>query len=262
MDQTKLQNEKLILEIEEMKRRGSLEERLGKFVPMIAAFVAVGGFFLTLWQAQKNDVLARVSQERERISKIQSQVRSDKEQLLEFITSDKISSVRCAFLIDDLSSLLEQLPDNHGETERITDLLSKIAWELSFEEKRHINFDAFVISRWSALRQRWKSDPEAHHGFLARKYYPRMAQVRLENPTCVESLDYDERRFTFTSADNSKACLEGAFPVLTYGFNEHLELLKEIADPQLLKRELEEFKKLTNNSPVAQKFAAKYGSAQ
>jgi hypothetical protein len=87
-----------------------------------------------------------------------------------------------------------------------------------------------------------------------------MAQIQQENPKCVESLDYDERRFTFTSADNSKACLEGLFPVLTYGLNEHLKLLKEIGDSQLLKRELEEFRKLTNNSPVAQKFSAKYGS--
>lgn len=260
MDQTKLQNEKLMLEIHDLRRRGSLGERIGKVVPMVAAFVAVGGFFFTLWQAQKNDVAARESQERDRISKIQSQIRADKEQILDFITSDKISAVRCAFLVDDLSSLLEQLPNKDVETERITDLLSKVVWEINFEEQRHINFDAFTIEKWTALRQRWKSDPEAHHGFLARKYYPRMAQVRRENPKCVESLDYDERRYTFTSADNSKACLEGPFPVLTYGFNEHLELLKEIADPQLLKRELEEFKKLTNNAPVAQKFVAKYGS--
>jgi hypothetical protein len=260
MDQTKLQTDKLILEIEDLKRRGSWEDRVGKFIPMIATFVAVGGFFFTLWQAQNNDVLARESQERERISKVQSQIRVDKEQLLEFITSDKISAVRCAFLIDDLSSLLEQLPNTNVENERITDLLSKVVWELNFEEQRHINFDAFTLEKWSALRQRWKSDPEAHHGFLARKYYPRMVQIHQENPKCVETLDYDERRFTFTSADNSKACLEGQFPVLTYGLNEHLKLLKEIGDARLLNRELEEFRKLTNNSPVAQKFSAKYGS--
>ena len=260
-DLAALQKEKIRLEVLDLKRRGSWEDRIGKFIPLIASLVAVSGFFLTLWQAQQNEVLARESRERDRINRIQSQIRADKEQILEFITSDKVSSVRCAFLIDDLSSLTDQLPDRSAEIDRITDLLSKVVWELDFDERRDINFDTDALEKWPPLRERWKSNPEAHHGFLVRKYYLRMSQLHAANPKCVETLDYDEHTFTFSSSENTKECNEGHFAVLTYGFKAHLELLRETGNPQWLKRELEEFKNRTNNSPLAKKFSAKYGGS-
>jgi regulator of sigma D len=252
------QLEKLSLEIENLKRHSSWEDRLVKFLPMIATFVAVAGFFFTVWQAQLNIVHARQEQEKERINKIQNQIRSDKEQILEFITNNKISAVRAAFLIDDLKSLMEQLPQRELETQSITELLSRVAWELRFDEERDINFDVSALRRWPNFRQRWSFNPGAHHGFLARKYYPRMQELHAQNPLCVESMDYDERTFSFISAASNSSCEEGLFPILTYGFREHLEVLKETNNSELLRREIEAFSKLTNNSPLAKKLSTTY----
>lgn len=249
------QLEKLNLEIKNLKRHSTWEDRLLKSLPMIATFVAVAGFFFTVWQAQHNIVLARQEQEKERINKIQNQIRSDKEQLLEFITNNRISSVRAEFLIDDLKSLVQQLPKDELETQSITNLLKRVAWELPFDEDRHINFDVSALKLWPNFRKLWSFNPGAHHGFLARKYYPRMEAIHAQDPLCVESMDYDEGTFTFNSAGNNPSCQEGLFPVLTFGFREHLEVLKETNNSELLRREIEEFAKLTHNSPLAKKLS-------
>lgn len=256
------QLEKLNLEIENLKRHSNWEDRLVKFLPMIATFVAVAGFFFTVWQAQLNIVLARQEQEKDRINKVQNQIRSDKEQVLEFITNNKISSVRAAFLIDDLKSLVDQLPKRELETQSITELLSRVAWELRFDKERDINFDVSALRRWPNYRQLWSFNSGAHHGFLTRKYYPRMEEIHAQDPLCVESMDYDEGTLSFTSAGNNPSCQEGFFPVLTYGFREHLDVLKETNNSELLRREIEAFAKLTHNSPLAKKLSTTYLPSQ
>lgn len=253
------QLEKLNLEIESLKRGKSWSDQTVKFLPIIASIIAVSGFFFTVWQAQRNDVLAREQQEKDRINKIQSQIRSDKEQLLEFVSDGKISSVRVAFLIDDLNSLVEQLPQRELaiETNSISEQLSRVVWDLRFDTQRDVNFDVSALRRWNDFRSRWRSNPGPHHGFLARKYYPRMREIYQKNPLCIESISYDERTFSFISNLRGQGCEDGFFSILTYGFGEHLEILAETSSSELRKA-TDEFRQATNNSAVAEKLFSKY----
>jgi DNA repair exonuclease SbcCD ATPase subunit len=252
------QLEKLNLEIKSLKQNTKWEDRIIKLTPVITVLIAFAGLFFTVWQYQRNDALTRREQEKERINRIQSQIRADKEQLLEFITNKQISSVRAAFLIDDLDSLIEQLPDRELEKQIITEHLMRVAWELRFEEERDIDFDVSALRRWSGYRQFWKSNPGSHHVFLTKKYYSRIEHHHAQDPSCVENIDYDEQTTLFISRSDSKTCQEGLFPVLLYGFKEHLEALKETNNQELLRKEIEEFSRRTNKSPLAERLSATY----
>jgi hypothetical protein len=256
---TAAQIEKLNLEIEKLKQQHEWTEQISKLLPIIASLIAVCGFLFTVWQAQRNESLTRQQQEKDRIAKIQAQIRSDKEQLDEFLTEAKISSVRVAFLIDDLNSLVEQLParERETETDSISQQLSRVVWDLHFDSERDVNFDVSALRRWNDFRDRWRSNPATHNGFLARKYYSRMAEIYKKDPKCIENLRYDERTFAFASAQPGKNCQEVFFSILTYGYGEHLDVLAETSRDEL-KKATDEFQKLTNNPVLAQTLFAKY----
>ena len=79
--------EKLDLEIRALKDQKPSVENFVRIVPVVTTMIAVLGLGFTIWQALN-------AQRQEHISKIQSQIRSDKEQILEFVTNDKISCSR------------------------------------------------------------------------------------------------------------------------------------------------------------------------
>src|SRR5215831_8820400 len=75
---------KLQLEIDALQRGKSHHEWISKTVPVITSLVAVVGLLFTILQAQRTDILVQQQQERDRRTKIQAQIRADKEQLTDF----------------------------------------------------------------------------------------------------------------------------------------------------------------------------------
>lgn len=257
---TRAQTEKINLEIEKLKQHGKWDDWITKYIPLITTLVAVGGLVFSFWQAQKsqnkeredrylNETLMRQEQEKERANRIRSQIRADKEQILEY---DKISIARFAFVLDDLNSLVGQLPEGDPETQNITKLLVDLAWEFRFNEEKEINFDVQALRRWPHYREFWKTNAPAHRDLLYR-YLQAMRRIYAQDPLCIKNLDLDEDKGVYVSRHENKACEEGFFPILLFGFQEHLQAIKETNDSGLLEKEISEFSELTGNSLYAQR---------
>ncbi len=242
---------KLKLEIRALTRRKPWVENFVKIVPVVTTIIAVMGLGFTIWQALQ-------AQRQEHTSKLQSQVREDKEQILDFITNDKITPVRVAFLIDDLNSLIRQLDDSDAERRVVTEQLMRVVWELPFDARRDFDFDTSAMRQWNDFRQFWKSYPDSHRLFLARKYYPSLARLHLAQPPCLEKLDYAEGVRVVSYANAGMACAEGVINASIDAFEEHLKLLKEANLTDRIRFELDEFKKATNNPGFTNRLARIY----
>lgn len=273
-----LEREKLRLEIASLAHQNSRLGRAMKVVPMLTTLVAVAGLVVTYWNGQstlrsESEARSREATERthnealDRINRIQTQIRADKEQILEFATNDKTSSVRVSFLIDDLKSLIEQLSKQgveklseqtyQDERHAVTQVLGGVAWDLRFDDRRHFDFDVIALKRWPEVRQFWKTFRDSHHLFLESKYYFRIKKLHSDDPPCLEKLDYDADTTILSYKNTGKACNEELIDALIYGFGEHLRVMKEANQSELLEHEVDEFGKLTNNAGFAQKLFAR-----
>ncbi len=249
-----LEVERLTLENTNLKKQNRWVEIFNQVGPLLTTLVAVGALIFSVTQAIN-------AQHAERVNKIQSQIRADKEQIVDFITSEKISSVRVAFLIDDLKSLLGELPERGPEARVITEHLMRVAWELRYDQPRDFDYDVSALRRWPEYRQFWQTYSGSHRLFLTMKYYPRIEQLRAQYPPCVEKLDYKEGTEALTYTAAGRPCPELLINALIYGFKEHLAVIKETNKPELLRGELAEFGRWTDNSSFTQKLAAGYGLA-
>lgn len=268
-----LEREKLKEEITDLRHQNSQLGRIVKLVPVLTTFVAVAGLAFTFYNAQRTERAESEARHREtierernytldRLNRIQAQIRSDKEQMLDFLTTDKISSIRMGFLIEDLRSLIDQMPQDESQKaakDAVTELLRRIAWDLSFTEKRDPLFDVQALRRWSDYKQSWLEFRDSHHLFLVRKYFHAIQQLREKNAQCIEKLDYVENTMILSYPNG---CDEDLIGALIYGFGERLRALKTANQLDLLDEEVREFGRLTNNASFAEKFAERLDRPQ
>ncbi|MFY9620881.1 MAG: hypothetical protein WAM70_02695 [Pyrinomonadaceae bacterium] len=264
---TGLEREKLKLEIRQLEIENSWTDRLVKLGSVMTTLVAVAGLVLTAWNTQRAreiEEAARVNAEtQDRVNKIQTQIRADKEQILEFVTNDKISATRVAFLLDDLKSLTEELPTDKTATQpdklktdardSVTELLRRAAWELRFDQGRQFDFDVYALLRWNDYRQLWKDRPNEHQHFLSNKYHLRLQQLRGEDARCIGELDYAEGT---TILIYKSACNQELIGALIHAFGEHLKVIREANQTDLFKQEALEFAKLTSPAFSGKFFAS------
>ncbi|HKR60710.1 MAG TPA: hypothetical protein VJS64_13400 [Pyrinomonadaceae bacterium] len=246
---------KLNLEIGILERQHQWVGSLIQLVPVLTTLVALAGLFFTSLQAIN-------AQREERINRVQTQIRSDKEQILEFISNEKTSSVRVAFLLDDLQSLIGQLNGGAPETQVVTEQLMRVVWELPFEQKRDFDFDVSAMRKWNGFRLFWQSYPDSHRLFLTMKYYPRLSKLHAQEPPCIEKFDFEDGTMVLTYKNAGQPCQEALTNAFMHGFLEHLNLIKETNRPEILRRELDEFRKLTNNPVLAERLTATYLPSQ
>jgi len=277
-----LERQKLRLEIIDLKHQISRLGRMVKVIPVLTTLVAVGGLVFSFYNAEsarrtESEKRSQESKERERnneldrINKVQAQIRSDKEQILEFLITDKISPIKAGFLVEDLTIQTEQLPpaekakrEDLGQTRdeaknAITELLRRIAWDLPFDQKRDFLFDVQALRRWSSFRQSWIDNEGSHELFLARKYFPRIQKVRAENGPCIEKLDYIENTTRLDYSKAGRPCQEDLIDALIYSLRERLQAMKLSNQSTLFEKTLGEFGKFTNNPAFAKKLAENLG---
>jgi len=250
------------LEIDALRHQSRWEVGLARFIPTITTLVAVLGLIFTFWQAHQVQTRESEDREKTRINTIQAQIRADKEQLREYVWNDKASATEILFALDDLSTLVRQLPSADAEVEQVTRLLDSIAYELRFNEKRDVYFDVQALQRWPSYRENWKRNANYHHEFLMQKYHAKIARAFTQDPVCIQSVDYDGDKLLFTSPNITEPCQDGLLVGLLWGFQEHLKAIHESANPALMQTEIAELAKVTNDSAFAKHLSAYFLSPE
>jgi hypothetical protein len=243
---TLAEQKKLELEIETLEREQKWYWMIGK-LPVVTTLIAAAGIIVTVWQIQRTELAqieerkARIASEQyDRINRIQTQIRADKELLGNFESDPKMSSVQARFLIDDLASLTRQLPANTPEEETIAEHLRGIVWSLPFNDKKDFDFDVSTLSHWMANRVFWRVNSSAHHIFLERKYYPEVSDLR----SCFGQLTI--RGAIIDYGNMPKGCNKELVGAIIYGFGEHLRVAKESSEAAL-DSEVEQFVRSSQN---------------
>src|SRR2546423_244455 len=168
------QLEKLKLEIETLKSRSNWEKWVASFTPLLTILIAVGGFIFGIYQFQRlqqnqhTQIIAeqekdRLTRETDQSIRIQTQLRSDIEQILQF-TNDKQQTVsKVSFLLEDLKGYLEisaDKPQSAPAAEKPRDkkrsitiiLVKAVVDDCDFKQHRDVNFTKTLIDNWEDYR--------------------------------------------------------------------------------------------------------------
>lgn len=230
---------KLNLEIENLKYKNAWENRLAIFIPLISSLLAVGGFLFGIYQFQQRTIAEqqkdRVTKEREQATRIQDQIRTDIDQLLQFPTNKDLSIARVVFILHDLNHLInssveqqqavqENLP---GQKRDITkNLVAMISYDCDLNNMRDAEFVFSVLNEWDDYLEYLKSDPDTAQIFLERDVSA-LGGIHLNNREYVESMKFNAQKGDFIQNEKEDVKLFKHFTSLVLLFKQHLELLEE-----------------------------------
>jgi hypothetical protein len=238
------QLEKLTLEIENIRQSRKLGTRLAVYIPVITTFIAVAGLVISVVQVQRahtKDIeereKTRIEESKNRINRIQSQMRTDKEQLLDFLTNEKISINRVSFLLKDLNTLIEQLPEPGNERTDVAVLLDRIVEELRFDDPRLVSFDRVALT-WPEYSKYHLQD--RNYDILVDKYYPMLRSIVQKDGRCILKTATEQGMLggglPETAVDK---CQMRLLVVLLDGIDAHLDLERGVPDAERRERRLD-----------------------
>src|SRR3712207_907132 len=101
------QLEKIHLEIENLRKDKAWSKKFAVYIPLVTAALAVGGFLFGIFQFINEQQKERLAKEVEQGLKIDNQIRSNIEQILQFPSDKQQTISRTSFLLVDLQSLLD-----------------------------------------------------------------------------------------------------------------------------------------------------------
>jgi hypothetical protein len=239
-----------------------------KYIPVVTGLVAVLGLIINSVQTQQArtfemDQVYR-SQSLAETQRLHNQLRTDKEQLLQFMSDDKFSTARVVFLLDDLNSILSQLSSREDlfkaksnetlERQKITDLLQMLIWQVAFDQERHIDFDVQALQRWPQYKDFWIANGPSHHLLLSKKYYTAILNSLSTDGACIQGLEWNDRLRRFVTTHSERQCEQGVFPALVVAFKLRLQIMKEAGRLDFVKDEIAQFNALTKGSKIAKSF--------
>jgi hypothetical protein len=238
-DEKNLQQEKLRLEVENLRRQRSWEGRLGRYVPFATAIVAIAGLwfgFVQFIQEQKSD----------RDLRITNQIQAIMSELLEFPGNDERSVSRVSFLLSELLELRKHLARNAMDEDRITAILVNLVTnDLDFDKLRHIQFDVTVLDSWPGYLRYLAENPAAQD-FITYKYYQALRHLHDEDPEYFETIQYAKGHYSVKEFTEESRYLR--FQKLVLGYSKHLQVMS----PSDRKQNLYRFAEATNNSLLTQ----------
>lgn len=270
--------EKLKLEIEGLRRGTRWEGRITQYIPLITAIVAVGGLLAAILQFQSTQTLQqnrmiveqqkdRAVQELDRVLRMQNQIRTDTDQLLQFTNDERQTVSRMSFLLDDLRSLLDQ-PIEHPEIsdfvsrsrETVTkSLIRMIHYDCNFSERpRDVYFAAIVLDRWPNYSEFLSNNlPELDS--ILRKYVIALRDLHKKNPRYFQQLKYDVVEEKYDMNSHSAEASEHQrlhYGDVVIGFANHLNLVKN--DSLFKRRFIEEFQSTVQASELTKQLFSEY----
>ena len=122
-------------------------------------------------------------QELERKIKIQNQVCTDIDQLLQFTNNESQTLSKVLFLLEDLNSIISY---GNYKKENVTTILSEIILNDSdFDNLKHVRFDSITIEHWPDYSEHLKKSPDLHD-FIIYKYFQSLRHFHDKEPNYFE----------------------------------------------------------------------------
>lgn len=238
---------KLTLEIQRLEGKGKPGESLKQWTPLISVLIAVGGFLFGIYQFQSQQKTQQTQtieeQQKDRRNRavdqrirIQSQIRADLEQLLQFPRDRQQTISKAVFLLEDLKSQLrinvDEAQDNADATANnkrmiTVSLVETVEDDCNFTEPRDVDFATIVVENWDDYEQYLKEEPEKLE-FILGKYIEALEHIYSISPAVVRTAEYNPATRTYAYQGGSKAAeLSGHFQNTISGFRLHLALLPD-----------------------------------
>ena len=183
---------------------------------MIGVSLAVGKF---LTEKERE----RILRQEELKERLESQYRSDLQELLQFAGNKSMSIPQAAFLLEDLTRLT--VNDGH-KRQAVTKLLVRlIESECDFDQPRDVEFGTVALEYWKGYSKYLQENYETH-SFLVYKYFPALRSLHGQDPKYFETIAW-EPGFGFRVAHYTAEAKFVHFERLVRGFVKHFELLRD-----------------------------------
>jgi hypothetical protein len=233
---TRKQEEKLTLEIEDLRKRN-------RWSPIVATLLGVAGFFFTVlqFQCQRSSELQRdrVGKEVDQLARFQNQTRTDIDEILRSAHEEGPSAARVLFLVEDMKTVMESKVNDtqkfsakfpnyeRGLTKGLAILIRD---DYDFSHKpRDVSRANVVRGHWNDYSNYLREDARMLD-YILYKYTQALQNFRDRNIGYVECLTVDPqtqqvqvcRKYELQQNDQA---LYDYFADLIKGFKQHIELV-------------------------------------
>jgi hypothetical protein len=250
------QVEKLNLEIENLRKKNKWEA-LAQFIPVIATFIGVVGFFFTVYQFQSQRGVEakkdRISREADLRTRLQNQVRNDIDEILRSVRNQTQTVSRIKFLLDDVATVMESSVRQGDQDEKMGDIFREYEEKLTAslvilvrddcdftDNPRDVDLANAVIQYWDKYSDYLKEDLQKLDWILY-KYARALQSLHDKNPGFFEHLTLNKETKEYEVSppylgQKNEPVLYGHFIAIADGFKFHIVLLDKQNSGEEVKR--------------------------
>ena len=268
------QLQKLKLEIEDLKSKGDWERWIAAYTPLFSILLALIGVLFGIYQFQRvqqiqhTQIMAqqekdRLTRETDQAIRIQNQIRSDIEQILQFANDKQQTVSKVSFLLEDLKSYLEISADKlqtPGSADKVRDktrsvtitLVKAVVDDCDFKNHRDVNFAKALVDHWEDYRGYLYKEDRVSLEYILYMYEDAILDMYYKIPSATTSVRFyrNQSRYEYPKGyQDVDASQESHFRDLIEGFDVHMMLLE---DDEAKKRHIKQFQAATCNDDLTQ----------
>ncbi|MDX6288945.1 MAG: hypothetical protein QOH42_744 [Blastocatellia bacterium] len=234
------QLEKLNLEIRALRKKSAWRDTVLQLTPALTVLVALSGFVFGIYQFHNGQEKAREFEQAGQRIKIQDQIRSDLDQIVQFTADKKQTVSRVSFLLLDLDNLLKPNPGDPDSTakdrRKISDLLVQLMCDdTDLNERRNVSFALTLVKQWSDYGESLKAHPNMLANILTN-HCDAFEGIYKKAPKYFGRFKYTDQTKSEIDEPDVKpipdASLARHFEDLVGSYSRHLELIQDASTRQ------------------------------
>ncbi|MDX6529718.1 MAG: hypothetical protein QOH41_2008 [Blastocatellia bacterium] len=258
------QLEKLNLEIRDLKRKSPWIETLLQLAPTVTVLVTGLGLFFAFYQFHKGQQVARATERTDQRVKLQTQIRNDLDQIVQFPADTNQTVARVSFLLQDLTKLegINQSdlanagePDKFAAEQRsISDVFARmILKDIDYNKQRDVDFARVIFHSWDDYHNYLMDEKDqASLHYILIKTLDALYELHKRYPDYFSQVHLNEANLFTADVSEPNLAQVRYFESLLNSFPEYLELIK---DASLKQQRVKQFQAaLCNPTLTQQKF--------